>query len=37
MNVIEISNNFDFIPIPVFELEMDELLKELEYLANLII
>jgi len=37
MNVIEISNHYENIPVPVFEAEMSEILKEIEYLENLIL
>lgn len=32
MNVIEISRNYENVPVPVFEFEMDALLKEIEHL-----
>jgi len=36
MDLIEISSKYENIPLPVFELEMSEILKEIEYLENLI-
>ena len=36
MDVIVISNNYDNIPVPIFEGEMGEILKEIEYLDSLI-
>lgn len=36
MDVIDISNNYEHVPVPVFELEMEAILKEIEYLENLI-
>jgi len=36
MNIIEISVKYEDIPVPVFEHEMDAILKEIEYLENLI-
>jgi len=35
MNIIEISVRYENIPVPVFEHEMDAILKEIEYLENL--
>jgi len=35
MDIIEISNNYEFVPVPVFEAEMSEILKEIEYLESL--
>ncbi len=34
MDLIEISVKYDKIPVPVFEFEMEEILKEIEYLEN---
>jgi len=36
MDVIEISSNYENIPVPVFEVEMSKILKEIEYLEGLI-
>jgi len=36
MDVIEISSKYEFVPVPVFEAEMSEILKEIEYLDSLI-
>jgi len=36
MDLVEISNKYEDIPIPVFEHEMNIILKEIEYLENLI-
>lgn len=36
MDLIEISSKYDNIPIPLFEFEMVEILKEIEYLESLI-
>ena len=36
MDVIEISSKYDFVPVPVFEAEMSEILKKIEYLENII-
>lgn len=36
MDVIEISSKFEYIPVPVFEFEMDAIIKEIEYLERLI-
>lgn len=36
MDVIEISSKYEHVPVPVFEAEMGEILKEIEYLENLI-
>jgi len=36
MDVIEISNNYENVPVPVFEFEVNAILKEIEYLENLI-
>ena len=36
MDIIEISSNYEQIPIPVFEQEMDSILKEIEYMESLI-
>jgi len=36
MDVIEISRRYEKIPVPVFEQEMDSILKEIEYLENLV-
>jgi len=35
MDLIQISDCYSAIPIPIFESEMDELLKEIEYLNKL--
>jgi len=35
LDLILISNKYENIPIPVFELEMNAILKEIEYLENL--
>ena len=35
MDLIEISNRYDFLPIPVFEPEINAILKEIKYLENL--
>ncbi len=35
MDLILISNKYENIPVPVFELEMNAILKEIEYLENL--
>ena len=37
MDLIEVSVKYENIPIPVFEQEMDEILKKIEYLENLIL
>ena len=36
MDVIEISSKYEFVPVPVFETEMAEILKEIEYLESLL-
>ena len=36
MDLIEISSKYENIPVPVFEFEMIEILKEIEFLENLI-
>jgi len=36
MDLIELLSKYEIIPIPVFELEMVEILKEIEYLESLI-
>ncbi|MEE9379507.1 MAG: hypothetical protein V3V33_15895 [Candidatus Lokiarchaeia archaeon] len=36
MDLVEISNKYEDIPIPVFGHEMNIILKEIEYLENLI-
>jgi len=36
MNIIEISSKYENIPVPVFEFEMNEILREIEYLESLI-
>ena len=36
MDVIVISSNYENVPVPVFEAEMSEFLKEIEYLESLI-
>ncbi len=35
MELIEISYKYENIPVPVFELEMNSILKEIEYLENI--
>ena len=35
MDLIEISDRYSDIPIPIFETEMDEILKEIDYLNKL--
>ena len=35
MDVIEISSRYEKIPVPVFEQDMDSILKEIEYLECL--
>ncbi len=35
MDIIEISNKYPDVPVPVFELEMKVILKEIEYLEGL--
>ena len=37
MDLIEVSVKYENIPIPIFEHEMDEILKKIEYLENLIL
>lgn len=37
MDVIEISSNYEFVPVPIFEAEMSEILKEIEHLESLAI
>lgn len=37
MDLIELSSKYESIPVPVFELEMVEILKEIEYLESLVI
>ena len=37
MDLIEVSVNYENIPIPIFEHEMDEIIKKIEYLENLIL
>jgi len=37
MDLIEVSVNYENIPIPIFEHEMDEILRKIEYLENLIL
>ncbi|MFX1480937.1 MAG: hypothetical protein ACFFCI_22875 [Promethearchaeota archaeon] len=37
MDIIEIANNYEDIPIPVFESEMNAIIKEIEYLESLIL
>ncbi len=36
LDLIIISNKYENIPVPVFELEMNAILKEIGYLENLI-
>ncbi len=36
MDSIEIATKYENIPVPVFELEMNSILKEIEYLESLI-
>ncbi|MFW9874305.1 MAG: hypothetical protein ACFFG0_14465 [Candidatus Thorarchaeota archaeon] len=36
MDIIEIASNYENIPVPVFESEMNEILNEIEYLESLI-
>ena len=36
MDIIEISNKYENIPVPVFEFEINEILREIEYLESLI-
>ena len=36
MDVIEISSKYEFVPVPVFEAEMSDLLKEIEHFERLI-
>ena len=36
MDLIEISIKYENIPVPVFEFEISHILKEIEYLENLI-
>ena len=36
MEVIEISSKYEHVPVPIFEAEMSDLLKEIEYLEVLI-
>ena len=35
MEVIEISSKYEYVPVPIFEAEMSEILKEIEYLETL--
>ncbi len=35
MDLIEISCNYEHVPVPIFESEMNIILKELEYLERL--
>ena len=37
MDIIEISSKYELVPVPVFEFEMSEILKEIEYLESLIL
>jgi hypothetical protein len=37
MDSIEIASKYENIPVPVFELEMNAILKEIEYLESLLI
>jgi len=37
MDLIEVSVNYENIPIPIFEHEMNEIIKKIEYLEKLII
>ena len=36
MDLIEISSNYEMIPVPVFEQEIDSMLKEIEHFESLI-
>ncbi len=36
MDLIVISSNYEYIPVPFFETEMNSIIKELEYLENLV-
>ena len=36
MDVIEISSKYEHVPVPIFEAEMSEILKEIEYLETII-
>ena len=36
MDAIELSSHYEYIPVPMFEQEMDSILKEIEYLERLI-
>lgn len=36
MDLIIISSNYEHVPVPFFESEMNSIIKELEYLENLI-
>ena len=36
MDIIEISSKYENLPVPVFELEINSILKEIEYLDNLL-
>ncbi len=36
MDLIEISRNYEHVPVPIFETEMSVILKEIEYLESLI-
>lgn len=36
MDLIELSNKYEDIPVPIFEHEMGAILKEIEYLVTLI-
>ena len=36
MDLIEISNRYEKIPVPVFEEQMEEILREIEYLERVL-
>ena len=36
MDLIELSVRYENLPVPIFELEMDAILKEIEYLEKLL-
>jgi len=36
MDLIELSSKYETIPVPIFEFEMIEILKEIEYLESLV-
>ena len=37
MDLIVISSNYEHVPVPIFETEMNTIIKELEYLEYLVI